>query len=149
MTSKSYYRVNMPGNNPILSLLTMVVVVIGLFFIARGLYRILTVIAPVLLIVAAVMNYKVITGYIRWLWDRLKANWLSGLLLIFLSIVGFPLVAGYLCFKAVVTRRMSRMQREAHGDFISYEEVSSEQLDISRPPVVQREEQSDYQDLFE
>lgn len=113
------------------------IMVIGVFFLSiwvlKGILRLLTMAAPVLLIGAAIVNYRVILGYGKWLLDTLRSNPLLGVAAIFLSIVGFPLVSAYLFFKAIRTKEQNvdYKKLKAKGDYTPYEEVEEDFLDLS------------------
>ena len=124
--------------------------VFALFFIARGILTLLTWVSPLLLIATLVINRRVITDYIKWIWNKIKTRWPVGILLAIFSIVGFPLVAAFLFFKALVKNKMDQLQpSDEEATFVPFEELPTDDLDISEPPGKKIEEFSEYEDLFE
>ena len=136
--------------NPIIAVL----VIAGFFFlalwIARGMIRILTLLAPVMIIAAAIINYRVILGYGKWLFNTLKENPIFGILAIIFSIVGFPLVSAYLLFKAISTKKeKSEVKRlKAKGEYINYEELDEDFLDLSDVKRQKKDIEDKYDDIL-
>jgi len=83
----------------------------GLFYIASGIYKILLILTPVLLLIALVLDYRVPLQYLRNMWSRLKSYPLSGIFQIILTIFGLPLVALYLVLKASLSSRINKLQQ--------------------------------------
>lgn len=126
----------MQRRSPFQGLVGMLVTfaVIGLliyagFYIAKGLFTILSWVAPALLVVALILNYKVVLNYGKWLINLLTTNTLFGIVMCLVTIFGFPVVTAWLCFKAILTYRMKQRVKENQQDkegYIDYEEVDSE-----------------------
>ncbi|MCB0662724.1 MAG: hypothetical protein KDC24_08290 [Saprospiraceae bacterium] len=160
MQRRIYYQAG-GGNNPfgsILSLLFMVLFFVGLFYLANFIFKILWWVAPVLLIVTLIIDYKVVTNYLKWVGSSFRRNWFFGILLGLFTVLGFPLVTAILFFKALFKRKVKQAQDEyeaqTKGTLIDYEEVDSEQhITIELPPSVPPKEKepkdSRYDDLFE
>lgn len=116
--------------NSIGSILVMVFVFIALYWVATGLFKILTAAAPFLLIAALIINHNVVINYGKWLWNLLLKNPLMGIAGIALSFFGFPIIAGFLLAKALIYRKVDKLkktvEKEKYGEFTDYEEVEEE-----------------------
>lgn len=115
--------------------ITLLVVGLILFIglrIAKGIFSILSWLAPILLLIALVVNYKVVVNYGKWLWRLLKNRTLYGIVASILTIILFPIVAAWLCFRAILGRRiqkaMGNNKRPARplDDYADYEVIDSE-----------------------
>jgi hypothetical protein len=115
------------SNNTWGGLIVLIVLLVLLFFIARGIFKLLSFVAPILLIAAAIIDHTVIVGYVHWLVKLLKRNVLIGLGAIVLSIVGFPVVSAFLLGRALMNRKVKSMERQSRverdGELIDYEEL--------------------------
>ena len=143
----------------IFSILTMVLIFVGLFFIARSIFTILAWVAPFLIIATIFIDHKVIVSYGKWLLNLLRKDILVGIGGILLTIFGFPIIAGFLFGKALLYRKMKKMnqdfEEETAGEFLEYEEIEE---DFSTPlelPTFEKEVQkkemkknNDYEQLF-
>ena len=135
----------------------MVLIFVGLFFVAKGIFTILAWLAPILLVATALIDYKIILNYGKWLLSLLQKNLLLGVGGILLTVFGFPIIAGFLFVKALLYRKVKKMNQdykeEVSGEFLEYEEV---QDDVSSPlelPTFEKEERrekksNDYEQLF-
>ncbi len=143
--------------NGILGFLIMVGILVLLFFVARGIFRLLSLIAPVLILLALIIHYRTILNYLRFMLGLLQRSPLVGILAIILSVVGFPILSGILFSKAIVDRKVSRLQQaeqsRRQGEYVDFEEVirpeREEQLDL--PPLEKEEPRSKdnpYKELF-
>lgn len=152
MSNFHFYRSSGGIGQILISALVMVGFFIALFWIARGLFTILTYAAPFLLIGALIINYKVVTGYAKWLWTTLNRDPLMGLIYAVLSFIGFPILSAYLLFKAIAVNRIGTFQDEVnqsigHGERTvdaEYEILEDEPLEMNRPDDVRR-----YEELFD
>jgi len=141
----------------IFSILTMVLIFVGLFFVAKGIFTILAWLAPILLVATAVIDYKIILNYGKWLLNLLQQNLLVGIGGILLTVFGFPIIAGFLFIKALLYRKVKKMnqafEEESSSEFLEYEEIDDE---VSAPlelPTFEKEEKrekksNDYEQLF-
>lgn len=118
------------------ALLIMVAFMIGLFIVARFVFRILAFLSPALLIAALILDYRTVVGYGRWLVNLLRRNLLMGVGAILLTVVGFPLVAAFLAGKALLMRntRAAKKDRETRleGEFVEFEEIDDEIVELPR-----------------
>lgn len=144
------------------SLLLLVVFIIGMFFVLRGIFFILSWIAPVLLIAAFVIDRSVVIDYVKWLGSLVKSNPLLGVGTILLSLVGYMAVFPYLFFKALFKKKIKDVQQkyeqERQGELIDFEEIESKpNPDVLELPTLQkqerqqekREKRSEYDKLFD
>lgn len=145
--------------NGIMGLIFMILFFVVLFFIARGIFQILAWAAPVLIIAALLINYRTVLGFLRLLWDTLRRRPLLGILGVLLTIVGFPVVSGFLLGKAILDRRINAFHKEIakrrDGELIEYEDVTEETpkkevLELKTPPPPQTQPQKNtYDEFFE
>ena len=140
--------------------------IIGFLFLAmmiwmaisavKGIFTLLSWIAIPLFIVALILNYRVVTDYIGWIWNTLKKDPLKGLLYSAASVLGYPIVSAYLAFKAYGSRKMGQKkeaQQKGKGDYIKYEDVEDdflelEDLDKIEEKQIQKPSANKYDDLF-
>jgi hypothetical protein len=131
------------------AMIVLILLLVGLFFLARGVFWLLSMLAPVLLIAALIIDYKVAVGYVKWLIRLVKQNWVFGLGAVLLTVIGYPVVFAFLFGKALLNRRIQQAQEEAlEGDYIDFEEVSKEGR-VELPPLREKEKRTDYDNLFE
>lgn len=143
--------------NGIFGFVFLVLVLVALFFIAKGIFKILTLASPVLIVLALLINYRTILGYLKFILSLLQRNVLAGIIAIILSIIGFPILSGVLFGKAILDRKVRKL-RQAHqqrqeGEFVEYEEVIRPEdeeklhlrdIETEKPP----RKDSRYEDLF-
>lgn len=112
------------------NMLILVLFLIAIFFIARGIYRILAWIAPALFILTMVIRFKVVSSFGRTLWKLLNRKPLVGAFAVILTILAFPLVAVFLFGQAVFTKKLDDARKEyeanRYGIETDFEEVDSE-----------------------
>ena len=118
----------------------MVAFFVILFYILRGLFWLMWYASPIFIIVALVVNYKVVVNFLKTLFNWTRQKPVVGIVAIILSIVGFPAVSLYLMGKALLLQKLDKftkgMQEQAEaakGEFIEYEEVKTEQ---KRRPLI-------------
>lgn len=133
-----------PFNN-LIGLLVMVLVVVGMFMLARFIFRILFWLSPILLIVALLLDYKVVLGYGKWLLNLVKRNPLMGIAAIVLTVLGFPLVTAFLAGKAFLKYNVKKAEKEQEeqvpGEYIDFEEVEEQPLELSELSEMKRREE--------
>lgn len=157
--------------NSIASILFLVLIFVGLFFVAKGVFRILSWLAPVFLILTLIIDYKVVVRYANWLVNLLKKNILMGLGAVLLTVFGFPVVSGFLFGKAIISKKIKEklgqfeQPTQKKEEYVAYEEVEDdftmeEPLDLNdtprrveKPEVIIKQKKSDssneYDNLFE
>jgi len=148
-----------PGG--LLGLILMIAVFVGLYFVAVGVFKLLSFIAPVLILLAAIINYRTILNFLRYMLDLIRRRPLMGILGVLLSVVGFPVLSAVLFGKSILDRQVRKLEK-AHkqaieGEYVEFEEVvRQEDADvIELPPIEPKEspqaaprEENPYKDLF-
>lgn len=128
MTSRRRQRRSYSSGNSLFAILGLMAVVILLYFFVKGIFTILSWVAPVLLLAALLLNYKVVTGYVTWIINSFKTKPLVGLGATIGTFFGFPLVAGYLFIKALLSYKLRNADKPKDG-YTEYEEVQEEEDD--------------------
>jgi hypothetical protein len=138
----------------IIGILIIVAIMFLLFQMVKGIFSILSFLAPVLLILALILNRKVVFDYGKMIAHKIKTDTPKGLVYAVLSVLGFPLLSGYLFFKAFVTRKWDQIQKD-QNKYDEYEEVVSEPveddedfLELPELEIEKPTETNDYDDLF-
>jgi hypothetical protein len=152
MNNNFFYRSSGSIGQTLMGIVLLVGFFIGLFWLARGIFSILTWAAPFMLILALIINYKVVTGYGEWLWAMLKKDTVMGIVYALLSFFGFPVLAAYLLFKALAVKKIARMSQGTESPFFTpsdtedadYEILEEDSLDLKDP-----EEFKPYEELFD
>ena len=144
-------------SNGIFGFIFLVLLLIVLFFIARGIFKLLTFAAPVLIIGALIINYRTVINYFKFILNLFKRNALTGIIAVILSIIGFPILSGVLFGKAILDRKVRKFQQShidrERGEFVEYEEVSRRrpEKDLELPPMEKQQappKENPYKDLF-
>ncbi|HOY11497.1 MAG TPA: hypothetical protein PLY70_00090 [Saprospiraceae bacterium] len=147
-------------NNPLGSfgaIIAMIAVLLLLFFIAKGVFTILSFIAPVLLILALFFDYTVVTDYLKFIGQLFKEKPLFGVLASILTVVGYPVVFGFLFFRAFARKSLKSAIKKAEEaqrpKYSEYEEVKDEEEFLTLPNVEKesvksKKNDNDYEDLF-
>lgn len=150
-----YFGVNQRPFGGLGALFIFAIVMIGIYYLIKGAYYILGIIAPILLIATLIIDHKVVTNYLKFLLNSLKLRPLMGLIYIFLTIVGAPFLAGFLFFKAWMTRLLNKYVDEQTTEqvYTDYEEVLEEEdffilPEIEEPRQAERKN-NNYEDLFD
>jgi len=158
-----YRRNSNTPRNPlglIVSIGIAVLVLVALFMIARFIFTILMYAAPILLVAALIIDYKTVVNYGKWLIALTKKQTVMGIIAIVLTVVGFPVVAAFLFGKALITNRVKEKnettqqqeQQAQIGEYIDYEEVEEEKIDLSqfeRRKDKQPRDGNEYERLFD
>ena len=150
-----------------------VALLFALFILARGIFNLLALAAPFLLIGALIVNYKTVINYGKWIVNQLSSNTIVGIEAIILTIVAFPLAAAFLFGKSFLDRKigkvMDRVAQRSQEEYVEYEEVQEEydtleldtyqevkekfktEFDQAPEPKPEKEkiEKNDYEDLFD
>ncbi|MEM9887927.1 MAG: hypothetical protein AAF849_18675 [Bacteroidota bacterium] len=142
----------------IIGAVMLVVMFILLFSLARIAYRLLTFIAIPLLIITAIIDYKIIVNYFNWVVSVIKKNPLMGIGLSLLSMVFYPVLAAVLFGRAFFTWRLDRAMK-ASGNVFEEEEqakigeyIDFEEIKDKRKPIKQQrtqEKNGNYDRFFE
>lgn len=150
----TYRREFQMKGNTWAAIAVLVLVFIGVFFVARGLFWLLNILAPVMLIATLIIDYKVLVGYGKWIVGLVRRDLLLGLGAILLTLVGYPVVLAFLLGKALMNRKVRQLQKEsqkkAEGEWVDFEELESKKKDSDWPvlPPKETREKNDYEDLF-
>ncbi len=150
---------NKSSSNPIAGIIAILFVVFLVWLVfnfVKGLFSILSFLAIPLFILALIFNYKVVGDYFKWIFNLLKKNPGKGILAGIGTVVGYPLVAGWLFIKAFSSRKFGRKsKKKKSGDYIKFEEMEEDEdflelPEISHTKVTQKktEDDSRYDDLF-
>lgn len=157
MTTQREFHIG-GSNNPLGGIGAIVILIlffVALYFIAKGLFTILSWIAPVLLILTLIIDYKVIIDFGKWIIKLFKKSILTGILAVLLTVIGFPIAAGILFFRAMVRRKLRSLGQDpdsgSNPKYTEFEEVAEEDEDFLELPTIEKPPQdvdSDYDDLF-
>ena len=147
------YSYNSQPRNPIIGLVVTALVLVALYYIAKGTFWVLTWTSPVFLILALIIDYNVVLNYLKWLWRKVIDTPISGVLMSVLTFFGFPDVAAFLFFKAYGQYRLKKYadqyqdqmggfnpqgQSKPNDEFVEYEEIKEEPISLPRQKVEQR-----------
>ncbi|MCB0521599.1 MAG: hypothetical protein H6577_07960 [Lewinellaceae bacterium] len=145
--------------NSVFGLLLLIAFFVGLFFILKGVFWILSWIAPVLLVAAFIIDKSVIINYGKWIAKTLKENPLLGIAAIVFTVVGYMVVFPYLFAKALFKKKVKDVQqqyeREQQGELVDFEEIESkpnrkETLELPQfEKQAKQEKRSEYDQLFD
>ena len=160
MSRQTYYKTRSNGPfGSIIALVMFVLFFVALYYVASFVFSLLWYVAPVLIIATLVMDHKIVTDYIEWIWNKIKVNPIFGISMVALTVFCFPIVAGYLFSKLLVKRKITKMtqafEQRKEGEFVEYEEVESEPIQpvelpkAEPPPKVKQQPGNKYDDLFE
>ena len=157
-----YRRTDINPFNSIASILVLVLIFVGLFFVARFVFNLLALVAPVLLILALIFDYRTVIDYGKWLVNLLRKDILKGIIGVALTVFGFPVIAGFLFAKALFRRKVGQIAKnrreQEEGQFVDFEEVESTTYEsMELPPIPpepkaeprERSSKNDYEDLFD
>ncbi len=154
--SGSHY-VNFQQKNSWKFILVGILALVFIFWVAKGIFNLLNIIAPFLLIITLVLNYRVVVGYGKWLLDVLKRDFLMGILASLGTVIFFPIVSGYLFVKALLLRKVSSLKtpysnHPGNEGFTAYQEVEEadyEVLEIPEQAKTTSKQDHNYDSFFE
>lgn len=119
------------GGGGIGCLIFGVIGMVAAYFILKGLFKLLYWAAPVLFVLALVINWRAVVDTLKnWL-KTMETNPLGGLLGAALAVLLFPVFALYLFVKALGYTKIQQMQREFRAnepsmdEFVEFEELES------------------------
>ncbi len=155
-----FVRVNGKRRDPVSTIISLVMLVLFfmlLFFVARGVFRLLAWLAPFLFIATLILDYRVVVDYGKYLYRTLNRNAFWGIVMTVLTIVGFPVVVAFLFGKALLFKRAEKTQRELEedreGEYIPYEEVDEEEAEddefIDLPEFQKEKDRDKYKKFFD
>ena len=143
--------------NGIIGFAFMVLLFVGLFFIAKGVFTVLAWVAPVLIILSLLINYRTVLNYLKFMLGLLQRNPVGGIIGILLSFFGFPILAGVLFGKSILDRKVKKLkeayQAEKEGEFVEFEEIikPGRETKLDLPPMEKQapvKKDNQYEDLF-
>jgi len=157
------------SSNGIVGALVLVLFFVALFFVARAVFNLLAFVAPILFILALILDYKGVMNYGKFIIKLVKEQPALGIIAGILSFVGFPVVSGFLFFKAVGKRIIKSKLKQKEPEFAEFEEVEEEDEDFLDLPELEKpvqvrsrksegnsskgnspkEETNDYEQLFD
>ncbi|TVR86808.1 MAG: hypothetical protein EA411_09385 [Saprospirales bacterium] len=155
-----FVRVNGKRRDPVSTIISLVMLVLFfmlLFFVARGVFRLLTWLAPFLFIATLILDYRVVVDYGKYLYRTLNRSAFWGIVMTVLTIVGFPVVVAFLFGKALLFKRAEKTQRDLEedqeGEYIPYEEVEEEEPEddefIDLPEFQKEKDRDKYKKFFD
>ena len=112
---------------PLIGILFFAILIWMIVSAVKGIFAILSFIAIPLFILAIFLNFRVVPEYLTWLLGNFKKDPVKGLLYTAGSIIGYPLVAAYLAFRAYSTRNKKYAPGE-RGEYVKYEEVEEDDV---------------------
>ena len=171
------FRVGGNPNNPfgsIINLLIFFAVLVGMYFFIGGVFKLLYLVAPVLLIATLVINYRIVADYAIDVFETFRTNVLWGVVKVAFTILCYPLVIGWLFAKSLIYRKVDKLKQDFEAqmnatnsnlgtqqqtEFADFEELSSEKLDKNKPskeeppiileiPKLKERRQDDYDQFF-
>lgn len=145
--------------NGIIGFIFLVISFVALFFLAKGIFTVLSWIAPVLIVGALIINYRTIINYFRFMLSLLQRNPLTGIVAVILSVIGFPILSGVLFGKAILDRKVKKLVEAHHAkeqdEYVDYEEVIPQKKEqtLDLPPLEKeatapKAKDNRYEDLF-
>lgn len=133
-----------------------------LYFLAKGLFYVLSFAAPVMFLITLFIDHHVVLDYGKFIIKLLKENTIIGIVGVILTLVGFPIVSGFLFFKALARRTINKKLDEIglgkpKEEYAEYEEVVDEETDFLELPEIEKptrtsrstDTTNEYEDLFE
>lgn len=155
---------NTNGGFPIGGLILLGVVLLGLFFVANLIFKLLYFIAPVLLIITLIVDYKVLTNFFKWIGALFSKNMLLGLAAGLASVAFYPVTIGILFGRAMFNRKINQVRKEYEeetmqrdGQYVDFEEVPEQPMELPRLEQVTKRNtnqnnntnNSNYEELFD
>ena len=143
--------------NGIFGFIFLVLILVALFFIAKGIFKLLAIAAPILIIGALIINYRTVVNYFKFVLSLIQRSPLAGIVVILLSIIGFPVLSGVLFAKALFDRRIRKLhqahEQQRQGEYVDFEEVipRADKSKLDLPPLEKpepRKADNRYEDLF-
>ena len=139
--------------NSIIGIAIFVFILVALYFLARAVFRLLYFIAPVLLIITLIIDYKVVVNYGKWIIRMLKENTVVGVIALLITVFAFPVVSAFLFGKAMLGRQIGKMERtireKRKGEYVEYEELElDDRIELPKPEEREKEK-GDYEQFFE
>lgn len=139
----------------------MIMVMVGLFYLAKGLFTILYWVAPILLVITLIINHKVVLNYGKWILNQFKnQNWPVAIGASALTVLAYPFVILFLFGKTMIMKKISEsfpgatesmnQQTKKEDEFTDYEDITEESLELPELPKETQDkiDNNDYENLF-
>jgi hypothetical protein len=153
MSQKNNYWGNGKVNvgTVIIGAIVLIIMLFALLSLARITYRLLTFIAIPLLIATAIIDYKVLVGYVHWIVNLIKRNALLGIILAVLSLIAYPVTVSLLFGRALLQRTLRNAIKENEkqtaqkqlGEYVDFEEI-----EIKKSKQAPKATDNDYERFF-
>ncbi|MEM7103175.1 MAG: hypothetical protein AAF502_08605 [Bacteroidota bacterium] len=155
------YEYKGSSNNPLITIVMAVFaifVIFALFKMVAFVTKLLGIIAPVLLVATAIIDFKVLVNFVKMIVGLFQRNVLLGIGASVLSIIGIPFVAVFLFSKALLNRKVRKvneqMRQEEEGEFVNFEEIVNKEKAEKEVEILELEEpekrkSNEYETLFE
>jgi len=121
-----------------------ILALVALFYAAKIAFSLIYIIAPILFIITLVMDYKVVTGYGKWIINLFKANPLYGIGASVLTFFAYPVVAIALFLKAMLNKKVKEVKQQfdkkKEGDYVEYEELPPSKPIVKKKTIIIEEE---------
>ena len=137
---KSYSK-----TNSWLGIIIIVAIIFLIFFILQNLYKLFGVLAPVFIVLAAILDYRVIFKYGIMIYELLRHRTILGVLAVIFTILGLPFVSAALFFNAFMNFRTKRRNKKKYIDY----EVVKDDEDVLNLDDFKKVKVDNYEDLFE
>ena len=138
---KSYNK-----SNSWLGLILVFAVVFVIYLVIQSIYKLFLVLAPVFLILAAILDYRVLMKFGIVIYELLRFRTLLGILAVIFTVLGFPFVSAALFFNAFMNFKTKRKNKQK---YIDYEEVDDDEKEILNLDEFRKVKVDNYEDLFE
>ncbi len=157
MTNKRRQKSTSSFTGGILGLVMLVGLLMVLFFMFKGIFSILSFVAPVLFIITLFIKHSVVTDYAKFIIKTFKENAGMGILYGIGTFVGFPLVIAYLFAKALMLYQVEKRFGKKQPKYVEYEEVEEQKVDdedflelpeIEKVEPIKKSSGNEYEDLF-
>jgi len=152
-------KVEINPTNSFFGILITIGVLVGLYFLVKGFFAVLSIITPGLLIGAAILNWRVFPDYAKWIWKQLNSNVILGIIAILFTVFLLPVTAGYLFVKAYFRYKGGKMVKEMNqkreAEFAEFEEIKDDVVKPLELPRIEKrtvdkpQETTDYDQLFD
>lgn len=117
----------------IIALILLGVLMFVLYYAFKGVYKLLYIGAPILLLVTLIINYRVVWMYFVDMINLFRRDVLSGVLKMAFTVLCYPLVIGWLFIKAIFFYKIDQMRQNIDKQtpafqktlYSDYEEISS------------------------
>ncbi len=157
---ENQFRRSIKPVNPLNAIMWIVMVIFAIsffFFIAKGIFSLLSYVAPLLFIASFILDRSVILNYGKFLINKIKTNPIIGIGATALSLLAFPLLGGYFFLRSLLNRNIKKkigVYKEREEAYTNYKEVEDDFLslpELENPVSDNKKDKStdDYEQLFD